>query len=72
MAMKQGQAGIVGNEIDFDMTETFYKNRVFEDPGLLFSVDFRDLEIMLVQMQRMEVVALVGKVEPSKNCRRVN
>jgi hypothetical protein len=40
------------------------QNGVFENSGRFFSMNFRDLEIMPVQVKRMHVVAFVDESEP--------
>jgi hypothetical protein len=50
MAVKQGEPGIISDKIDLNPAETFNKDRVFENSGRRFPMDFRDLEIMPMQM----------------------
>src|SRR6202035_5848027 len=48
---------------DINSAEAFDKNGVFENSGSFFFVNFRDLEIMPMQVERMQVVALVDESE---------
>jgi hypothetical protein len=63
MAVKQGEPGVVGYKIDINSAEAFDQDGVFENSGRFFSIDFRDLEIMPMQVERMHVVALVDESE---------
>jgi len=63
MAMKQGEPGVVGDKIDINSAEAFDQDGVFENSGRFFSMNFRDLEIMPMQVERMHVVALVDESE---------
>src|SRR6266436_5207543 len=63
VAVKQGQAWVVGYKIDINSAEAFDQDGVFEDSGRFLSMNFRDLEIMPMQMERMHVVALVDESE---------
>ena len=63
MAMEQGEPRVVGYKIDINSAEAFDKNGVFENSGSFFSMNFRDLEIMTMQVERMHVVALVDESE---------
>jgi hypothetical protein len=50
MAVKQSEPRIISDKIDLNPAETFNKDRVFENSGRRLPVDFRDLEIMPMQM----------------------
>jgi hypothetical protein len=50
MAVKQGEPGIISDKIDLNPAETFNKDRVFENSSRRLPMDFRDLEIMPMQM----------------------
>ena len=63
MAVKQGEPGIVGYKIDIHSAKTFDQDGVFENSGRFFSMNFRDLEIMPMQVERVHVVALVDESE---------
>jgi hypothetical protein len=63
MAVKQGQPGVVGYKIDINSAEAFDQHGVFENSGRFFSMNFRDLEIMPMQVERVHVVALVDEGE---------
>ena len=63
MAVEQGEPWVVGYKIDINSDEAFDKNGVFENSGSFFLVNFRDLKIMPMQMERMQVVALVDESE---------
>ena len=63
MAVEQGEPWVVGYKIDINSAEAFDKNGVFENSGGFFFVNFRDLKIMPVQVERMQVVALVDESE---------
>jgi hypothetical protein len=60
MAVKQGEPRIIGHKIDLNATEAFNKDRIFENSRGCFPVDFRDLEIMPMQMQGVHVFADKG------------
>ena len=63
MAVKQCESRVVGYKIDINSAEAFSEDGVFENSGRFFSMNFRDLEIMPVQVERMHVVALVDESE---------
>jgi len=63
MAVKQGESGIIRYKIDINSGEAFDQHGVFENSGRFFSMNFRDLEIMPMQVERMHVVALVDESE---------
>ena len=63
MAVKQRKPGVVGYKIDINSAEAFDQDGVFKDSGCFFPMNFRDLEIMPVQVKRMHVVALVDEGE---------
>ena len=63
MAVKQGKPRVIGYKIDINSAEAFGEDSVFENSGRFFSMNFRDLEIMPVQVERMHVVALVDESE---------
>jgi hypothetical protein len=63
VAVKQGEPWIVGYKIDIHSAEAFVQVGVFENSGRFFSMNFRDLEIMPVQVERMHVIALVDESE---------
>ena len=63
MAVEQSEPWVVGYKIDINSAEAFNEHGVFENSGRFFSMYFRDLEIMPVQVERMHVVALVDESE---------
>jgi hypothetical protein len=63
MAVKQGEPRVVGYKIDINSAEAFDQDGVFKDSGRFFPMNFRDLEIMPMQVKRMHVVALVDESE---------
>jgi hypothetical protein len=63
MAMKQGEPRVVGYKIDINSGEAFHQDGVFENSGRFPSMNFRDLEIMPMEVERMHVVALVNESE---------
>jgi len=64
MAVKQGEPGVVGYKIDINPAEAFSEDGVFENSGGFSSMNFGDLEIMPMQMQRVRVVTFVDESEP--------
>jgi hypothetical protein len=63
VAVKQGEPGIIGYEIDINSAVALGEDGVFENSGRFFPMNFRDLEIVPVQVERMHVVALVDESE---------
>ena len=63
VAVKQGEPGVIGYKIDINSAEALGEDGVFENSGGFFSVNFRDLKIMPMQMEGMQVVALVDESE---------
>jgi len=63
MAVKQGEPGVIGDEIDINSAEAFHENRVLKDARCFFSIDLCDLEIVPMKVERMHVVALVDERE---------
>ena len=63
MAVEQGEPWVVGYKIDINSAEAFDQDGVFKDSGCFFPMNFRDLEIMPMQVKRMHVVALVDEGE---------
>src|SRR5271157_3856409 len=63
MTVKQGEPGVVGCKIDINSAEAFDQDGIFENSGRFLSMNFRDLEIMPMQVERMHVVALVDESE---------
>jgi hypothetical protein len=61
MTVKQGEPRVVGYKIDINSAEAFDQDGVFKDSGRFFPMNFRDLEIMPMQVKRMHVVALVDE-----------
>ena len=63
MAVKQGEPRVVGYKIDINSAEAFDQDGVFGNSCRFCSINFRDLEIMPMQVERMHVVALVDESE---------
>ena len=63
MTVKQGEPGVVGYKIDINSAEAFDQDGVFENSGRFFSMNFRDLEIMPMQVERVHIVAFVDESE---------
>src|ERR1700686_4518524 len=63
MAAEQGEPWVVGDQNDINSAEMLDKKILFENSGGFFFVNFRDLKIMPVQVERMQVVALVDESE---------
>jgi hypothetical protein len=63
VAVKQGEPGVIGYKIDINSAEALGEDGVFENSGRFFPMNFRDLEIMPVQVERMHVVAFVDESE---------
>jgi hypothetical protein len=61
MAVKQSEPGIIRDKIDINSAEAFGEDGVFENSGGLFSMNFGDLEIMPMQVERVRVVTLLTK-----------
>jgi hypothetical protein len=63
MAMEQGEPWVVGYKIDINSAEAFDQDGVFENSGCFFSMNFRNLKIMPMKVERVQVVALVDESE---------
>jgi len=63
MAVKQCEPRVIGDKIDINSAQAFDQDGVFENSGRFFSVDFCDLEVVPVQVERMHVVALIDEGE---------
>ena len=64
MAVKQCGSRVVSDKIDFDTAEALNQNCVFDDPRSLLSVDLRNLKVVAMKMQWMQIITLVHESEP--------
>ena len=62
--MEQGEAGIVGNEIDFDFLVAPDHDDILQNSSGRFPRKAREFKTVSVQMNRMDVVALVIENQP--------
>jgi hypothetical protein len=61
--MEKGEAGIVGEEIDFGFLVASEHDDVFHHAGLGLAGDFGDLEGVAVKMDGMKIVAGVAETD---------
>ena len=62
--MPSGVAGIVGHEIHLDFLEAAQHHDVLDDARRLPATDAHELEAVAVEMQRVDIVARIAKLEP--------
>jgi len=63
VAMEKREAGIVGDEINFELLVAAEHDNVFADARGRSAGDLRELEGVAVEMDRVDVVALVEEAE---------
>jgi hypothetical protein len=64
LTVEQREPGIVGDEVKFHLLEPAQHHHVLDHPGGRFAGDTRQFEAVPVQIQRVDIVARIAKLQP--------
>jgi len=64
VAVKQGQAGLIGGKIDDRATVVRNYNRILNNTGSLFAIDLGEFETVSMKMHGMSVIGTVAHDQP--------